>query len=110
VTLSGGPSPDKIELPPGIPLNVYFEVPEGYPDTAWIGQIPVTVTSALNSDNVAAKLDSRKLEGVTKGSFAFKLITPGTYVFRLFSSDDPEATFVAESQAVTITPPPTAAQ
>jgi hypothetical protein len=106
ITLSGVATPERIELPSGIPVTVYFEVPPGYPATAWIGQIPVEVTSRLEGDNDAAKKDYRPLDGQTKGALIYKLVTPGDYVFRIFASDEDGSEYVAESERFTVLPKP----
>lgn len=105
-TINQPPEVEHVEVYQGLPVPVYFEVPEGYPDKAWIGVVPVGVKSPQESDNDAADVQYWYLEGKTKDSFIWYAKDLGTFVYRLFPSDVAECEWVAESEPFTIVPNP----
>jgi hypothetical protein len=95
---------DKVEVQLGFPVPVYFEVPDDYPDKAWIGAIPVTVKSRLSGENDPHDVQYWFLDGRTKDSFVWMPQQEGTFVYRLFPSDEYGCEFSAESEEFTVIP------
>jgi hypothetical protein len=94
-------SPVRVEQ--GLPVIGYYEVPAGYPPTAWIGVIPARVVSPVSSDNDGSDVKFEKLLG-TKGQSTWMSDQQGTFVFRIFPTDAAGADYVAESEPFMIVP------
>jgi hypothetical protein len=88
--------PQPVKFKVGATLKGTYELAEAYPNEAWIGLIPWSVTNRGGDKNDAADVAYKYLDaGVLSGGFEFPLEKAGEYVLRLFpcSKGDPNATF-----------------
>ncbi len=95
-TVSGGaaPSPASLSLntysvSPGGSIAVTFSAPAGLSSNAWIGIIPSWVAHGSEATNDQYDLSYQYLQGRTSGTLYFSApTTPGSYDFRMHSTDD----------------------
>lgn len=85
-------------------VSVHFSVPSAYGQEAWIGVIPVGITSVSAGDNRAGAVASMKLGGQTDGSYAWVSDQSGDFLFRLFPDQQAGSVSAAESMSFTVTP------
>jgi len=98
LTLTGEQPPEPLKVKAGSTITVNYELPESYPQHAWIGLIPASEKSLGEEANDAVDVAYEYIpKGATLGSVDLVAEKPGQYVVRLFPCDIGEASCVFES-------------
>jgi len=98
LTVTGEQPPSPVKVKAGATITVNYELPEAYPDRAWIGLIPASEKSWGEGANDAVDVTYAYIpKGATLGSVDLVVEKPGQYVVRLFPCDIGEASCVFES-------------